>query len=438
MNVRKRPRLELATAITTTAAVTAAATAAALPPALPPPPLHGSTNGASLFLTTSSSTTSGGSSSGSSSFGGMELSSGGAQIYLTICGDDDNSNESQEFYAIESIKQEPGGDLDGLHALLPTNLQLPTGCEIYLVKDTATTASALAVTAAGGKLSEQHQRQQQQQLSTIKLEPDSISSSTPSTNVLHFISGNGGGVTPTHSRPLLVTTASGKDSSSSIAPQATVAAAAPTAVPASTSASAPAPAPAHCSTAGGYNVKLDAYKKRDDKRRATHNEVERRRRDKINCWIFKLKEMLPTEGNRYKPLASPIADLADSKTPGKGSQSNGRTPPNDSKSQILIKACDYIKSMQNEIDSLRDCLREAESLQLSNQALRDELEILKQQQELHERFNTAGGSFNVTLNSLNSSATSDLFDGIDTAPNLSTVSSINFNKRGLILADYDE
>lgn len=44
---------------------------------------------------------------------------------------------------------------------------------------------------------------------------------------------------------------------------------------------------------------LEAYKKRDDKRRATHNEVERRRRDKINSWIFKLKEMLPTEVTNY-------------------------------------------------------------------------------------------------------------------------------------------
>lgn len=32
---------------------------------------------------------------------------------------------------------------------------------------------------------------------------------------------------------------------------------------------------------------------RDEKRRATHNEVERRRRDKINNWIEKLAKMLP-------------------------------------------------------------------------------------------------------------------------------------------------
>jgi hypothetical protein len=32
---------------------------------------------------------------------------------------------------------------------------------------------------------------------------------------------------------------------------------------------------------------------RDDKKRATHNEVERRRRDKINGWIGKLAKIVP-------------------------------------------------------------------------------------------------------------------------------------------------
>ncbi|KAK3932850.1 Upstream stimulatory factor 1, partial [Frankliniella fusca] len=33
--------------------------------------------------------------------------------------------------------------------------------------------------------------------------------------------------------------------------------------------------------------------RRDDKRRATHNEVERRRRDKINTWIMELSKIVP-------------------------------------------------------------------------------------------------------------------------------------------------
>lgn len=32
---------------------------------------------------------------------------------------------------------------------------------------------------------------------------------------------------------------------------------------------------------------------RDERRRATHNEVERRRRDKINNWIAKLSKIIP-------------------------------------------------------------------------------------------------------------------------------------------------
>ncbi|XP_017870310.1 PREDICTED: upstream stimulatory factor [Drosophila arizonae] len=407
MNVKKRPRLELATAATPTAATDVA------------------------YATYSNGNGAGTATNGIFLASGVDVNNG-AQIYLTICGDDDNSNESQEFYAIESIKQEP--DLDALHALLPTNLQLPTGCEIYLVKDTTTTTTT-SPKAHEQLLQKQHQHQHQQQnqhqqqhaqpLASIKLEPDSIA--TPSTNVL-YVSGSGA-TTTTHNIVVAASKdspgsacGSGSGSSSSSLPVASHAAAA--AVPAIASA--------------GYNVKMDAFKKRDDKRRATHNEVERRRRDKINCWIFKLKEMLPTEGNRYKPMAETLDSKAASMRNNQQQQQNGRTPPNDSKSQILIKACDYIKSMQNEIDSLRDCLQEAEHLRLSNQALRDELETLKQQQELQERFNTAGGSFNVTLNSLNSSATSDLFDNMDGAANLSAVSSINFTKRGLMISDYDE
>lgn len=83
---------------------------------------------------------------------------------------------------------------------------------------------------------------------------------------------------------------------------------------------------------------------------------------------------------------------------------------------------------------------ETDSLRASNQALREELDRLKRQQQLQERFHTAGGrsTFNVTLNSLNSSATSDLFEGIDTTPNLAAVSSLGFGKRGLLISDFDE
>lgn len=361
MNVRKRPRLELATAVTATAPTTSATSVGA---ALAVPHAGsggggGGSGGGGLFLTSSSI---------GSHLGAVDINNGAAQIYLTICGDDDNSNESQEFYAIESIKQEPG-DLDALHALLPTNLQLPTGCEIYLVKDTVASTTAVAVTAASGAKMGDGQMTSlplppppSSMAATIKLEPDSILTSTmPSTNVLHFVGGNGNGTTPTHSLLVAATNKSSPISAgaSTIATAHPAASAAATSTPAAAASgqNAAPTASAAAAAVGGYNVKMDAYKKRDDKRRATHNEVERRRRDKINCWIFKLKEMLPTEGNRYAPLTNPSPNASaepavpDSKQANiRSSHNNGRTPPNDSKSQILIKACDYIKSMQNEID----------------------------------------------------------------------------------------
>merc|ERR1739844_372694 len=55
-------------------------------------------------------------------------------------------------------------------------------------------------------------------------------------------------------------------------------------------------------------------------RRATHNEVERRRRDNINNWIMKLSKLLPDCNNHEN-------------SQGKHSQSKGG---------ILAKACEYL------------------------------------------------------------------------------------------------
>lgn len=66
--------------------------------------------------------------------------------------------------------------------------------------------------------------------------------------------------------------------------------------------------------------------KREEKRRVTHNEVERRRRVKINNWIGQLKELM------------------DGKAPSVD------THTSDSKSQILVKACDYIKDINMQLE----------------------------------------------------------------------------------------
>lgn len=67
--------------------------------------------------------------------------------------------------------------------------------------------------------------------------------------------------------------------------------------------------------------------KREEKRRVTHNEVERRRRVKINNWISQLKELMD----------------------GKSSNVDSHHT-SDSKSQILVKACDYIKDINMQLE----------------------------------------------------------------------------------------
>ncbi|CAH0400040.1 unnamed protein product [Chilo suppressalis] len=88
-------------------------------------------------------------------------------------------------------------------------------------------------------------------------------------------------------------------------------------------------------------------KKRDDKRRATHNEVERRRRDKINSWITKLAALVPNSG----------------------------LPDSASKGGILAKACDHITELTQKQKKL-------EKLEVENEKL--VLEILRLNQELAE------------------------------------------------------
>ncbi|KAG8146615.1 putative Upstream stimulatory factor 1 protein [Naja naja] len=83
-----------------------------------------------------------------------------------------------------------------------------------------------------------------------------------------------------------------------------------------------------------YSPKSEAPRTtRDEKRRAQHNEVERRRRDKINNWI--------------------------------------------SKGGILSKACDYIQELRQNNLRLSEELQGLDQLQLDNGVLRQQVEDLK-------------------------------------------------------------
>lgn len=85
----------------------------------------------------------------------------------------------------------------------------------------------------------------------------------------------------------------------------------------------------------------NALFQRDEKRRATHNEVERRRRDKINNWIAKLAKILPDSPQDVK---------------GNG-QYDGH-----SKGGILAKAFEYIIELQATETRLGSCLKENKKL----------------------------------------------------------------------------
>lgn len=78
---------------------------------------------------------------------------------------------------------------------------------------------------------------------------------------------------------------------------------------------------------------LNSFKKRDDRRRATHNEVERRRRDKINHWIMKLGAIIPAD-----LTATEIGDSGRLSVAAIEGQSKGG---------ILSKACEYVQMLQD-------------------------------------------------------------------------------------------
>ncbi|KAM4538856.1 upstream stimulatory factor 2 [Odontesthes bonariensis] len=103
---------------------------------------------------------------------------------------------------------------------------------------------------------------------------------------------------------------------------------------------------------GGTNWKVDGPRApRDERRRAQHNEVERRRRDKINNWIVTLSKLIP--------------DCSiDSRTGA-------------SKGGILSKACDYIRELRQNNQRLQDSYKEVERVEMDNELLRQQIEELK-------------------------------------------------------------
>nr|XP_031362745.1 upstream stimulatory factor 1 [Lonchura striata domestica] len=98
-----------------------------------------------------------------------------------------------------------------------------------------------------------------------------------------------------------------------------------------------------------YSPKSEAPRAtRDEKRRAQHNEVERRRRDKINNWIVQLSKIIPD-------------------------CSMENTKSGQSKGGILSKACDYIQELRQSNLRLSEELQGLDQLQMDNEVLRQQV-----------------------------------------------------------------
>jgi len=93
---------------------------------------------------------------------------------------------------------------------------------------------------------------------------------------------------------------------------------------------------------------------RDERRRATHNEVERRRRDKINTWIMKLAAVVPD------------CQL-------------DQTKQGTSKGGVLSKALDFIVKLRGQNERMSETIKEQERILVENQVLRQQVEKLRQE-----------------------------------------------------------
>ncbi|KAB5532925.1 hypothetical protein PHYPO_G00125690 [Pangasianodon hypophthalmus] len=107
-----------------------------------------------------------------------------------------------------------------------------------------------------------------------------------------------------------------------------------------------------------YAAKMEGLRTpRDERRRAQHNEVERRRRDKINNWIVTLSKIIPD-------------------------CSMDCTKTGASKGGILSKACDYIQELRQSNRRLHESLHEVKRVQMDNEILRQQVEELKNENAL--------------------------------------------------------
>lgn len=106
---------------------------------------------------------------------------------------------------------------------------------------------------------------------------------------------------------------------------------------------------------------VSARSSRDERRRATHNEVERRRRDKINNWIVTLSKIVP--------------DCVIEASNAKGNLT--QTLNAQSKGGVLAKTVEYISELKMVNSRMAEQLKENENVNMDVEILRQQLDELK-------------------------------------------------------------
>jgi len=110
---------------------------------------------------------------------------------------------------------------------------------------------------------------------------------------------------------------------------------------------------------------ISSLSNKEDKmgtRRATHNEVERRRRDNINNWIMKLSKLIP-----------------DCSQTGDSGGAGGQAKQSQSKGGILAKACEFLAEMRNTNQRLAESIKQTEEANQENERLSSQIEQLQQE-----------------------------------------------------------
>uniref|UniRef100_A0A3B5QF57 Upstream transcription factor 2, c-fos interacting n=1 Tax=Xiphophorus maculatus TaxID=8083 RepID=A0A3B5QF57_XIPMA len=130
-----------------------------------------------------------------------------------------------------------------------------------------------------------------------------------------------------------------------------------------------------------YTTKVEGPRApRDERRRAQHNEVERRRRDKINNWIVTLSKLIPDcSVDTRTGAVSPPAPSGSALTRPTFLTMRVNLCVAQSKGGILSKACDYIRELRQNNQRLQDGYKEVERVEMDNELLRQQVTLERAQ-----------------------------------------------------------